>query len=58
VKGKKAKRKKTDIVYLQTKSANISNFNRKSLNRNVNKYKEAEEQQQRRREGRKKCFLL
>lgn len=31
-------------MYLQTKSANISNFNRKSLNRNVNKYKEQEEQ--------------
>lgn len=33
-------------MYLQTKSANISNFNRKSLNRNVNKYKEQEEDQE------------
>lgn len=49
-------KKQTLCTYLQTKSANISNFNRKSLNRNVNKYKEEEEQQRRLR--RKKCFLL
>lgn len=49
MKGKK--KEKRDIVYLQTKSANISNFNRKSLNRNVNKYKEKEEQ-----EGKKNVF--
>jgi len=36
-------------VYLQTKSANISNFNRKSLNRNVNKYKEQEKQEVRKK---------